>query len=148
MLVAIGMLRTCLSLFYSELQISKMYELALLDINSARTPDLSTIFNAADVIKRQIREDGHQKWGFVIYRYTYTSDEDWKVFMERLRYRIRNTLERCNGLELMDSLCLTVLEDEANLANSSTAVIREHFKQWSSIAPQEEQAGPRPLAAL
>ena len=110
---------------------------------SRRTPQYSTHNNTADCIERYLQEDGHRTWGFVIYRCTYENDDDWGQFMERLRGRIRSTLEIYNGLDMMDSLSITVFEDRSILDNASTSVVREHFKQWAATAPQQEQGtGP------
>jgi len=110
---------------------------------SRRTPQYSTHNNTADCIERYLQEDGHRTWGFVIYRCTYESDDDWGQFMERLRDQIRRTLEIYNGLDMMDSLSITVFEDRSILDGASTSVVREHFKQWAATAPQQEQGtGP------
>ena len=104
---------------------------------------MSTHFNNPDNIERYLQEDGHRTWGFVIYRCTYESDDDWDQFMERLRYRIREVLEIYNGLDMIDSLSMTVIEDRSILDGASTSIVREHFKQWASTAPQQEQGtGP------
>ena len=110
---------------------------------SRRTPQRSTLFNDADNIERYLQEDGHRTWGFVIYRCTYESDDDWDQFMECLRDQIRRSLEHSNGLDMMDSLSITVFEDRSILDGASTSVVREHFKQWAATAPQQEQGtGP------
>src|SRR2546423_15191719 len=93
---------------------------------SRRTPQYSTHNNNADNIERYLQEDGHRTWGFVIYRCTYESDDDWGQFMERLRDQIRCTLEIDNGLDMMDSLSITVFEDRSILDGASTSVVREH----------------------
>src|ERR1700733_2846022 len=80
---------------------------------SRRTPKYSTHNNDADNIERYLQEDGHRTWGFVIYRCTYESDDDWGWFMGHLRGKIRYTLELCNGLDMMDSLSITVFEDRS-----------------------------------
>jgi hypothetical protein len=110
---------------------------------SRRTPEFSTISNTADNIERCIQRDGHKTWGFVIYRCTYDSDEEWNEFMERLRYHIRRTLEFYNGLDLMDSLDLTVIEDREELDDVEASVVREHFRTWAETAPQREQGQPQ-----
>jgi hypothetical protein len=80
---------------------------------SRRTPQYFTHFNNADNIERYLQEDGHRTWGFVIYRCTYESDDDWGRFMERLRDQIRYELKLFNGLDMMDSLSVTVFEDRS-----------------------------------
>lgn len=110
---------------------------------SSRTPRYSTHHNNADSIERYLQEDGHRTWGFVIYRCTYESDDDWDKFMERLRYRTRKCLEIYNGLDMMDSLNMTVFEDRSRFDGASTSIVRERFKQWAATAPQQEQGtGP------
>lgn len=110
---------------------------------SRRTPPWSTHHNNADNIERFLQEDGHRTWGFVIYRCTYESDEAWDQFLKRLRHQIQLALRAYNGLDMMDSLSLTVVEDRSLLDDASTSVVREHFKQWAATAPQQEQGtGP------
>jgi len=110
---------------------------------SRRTPQYSTHCNTVDNIERYLQEDGHRIWGFAIYRCTYESDSDWQEFVRRLRYRIEQTLKFYNGMDMMDSLSFTVIEDLSILDGASTSTVREHFKQWAATAPQQEQGtGP------
>ncbi|KAF7118900.1 hypothetical protein CNMCM5793_008536 [Aspergillus hiratsukae] len=96
-------------------------------------------------IKQGLQEDRHRIWGFVIYRCTYESDADWDEFMRRLRWCTRRTLESHQGLELMDSLRLTVLEDRCVFDGATTSTIRNHFRQWAENAVEAEQGvGARP----
>jgi hypothetical protein len=111
----------------------------LTDEISRRTPDLHTRFNTADRIEKGLQTDGHQSWGFVIYRCTYESDDNWDSFMERLKCGARKTLEFYNGLDLLDSFKFTVLSDREQFDGASTSAIRDHFKQWCSTAIREEQ---------
>lgn len=46
--------------------------------------------NAADLIERQVQQDGHRTWGFVIYRTTYDNDADWTEFLQRLRFQMED----------------------------------------------------------
>src|SRR5437763_88751 len=65
--------------------------------------------------------------------------------MERLRDQIRCTLGIYNGLDMTDSLSITIFEDRSILDDTSTSVVREHIKQWAATAPQQEQdTGPAP----
>lgn len=110
---------------------------------SPRTPRYSTHHNNADNVESYLQEDGHQTWGFVIYRCSYESDDDWDQFMKRLRYRTRCSVEAESGLDMMDSLSMTVFEDRSLFDGASTSNVREHFKQWAATAPQLEQGtGP------
>lgn len=104
---------------------------------SERTPDLYTSFNNADSIDRLLQGDGLAKWGFVIYRCTYQNDSNWEDFMTRLYDSVKEQLNYYNGLDLLDSFAPTVIEDPA-FTGATTAVLREHFKQWAPDAFQRE----------
>lgn len=95
--------------------------------------------NHADNIENFMQEDGHRVWGLVVYRCTYGSDADWAEFMTRLRTTIDGTLEFDNGLDLLDSLRLTVFEDRDTLDGASTMVVRGKFREWAETAAQQEQ---------
>jgi hypothetical protein len=74
-----------------------------------------------------------------IYRCDYESDDDWNEFMQRFRHNIRQSLEVYNGLDMRESVWVTVIEDQSILDDASTSVVREHFKQWATTAPRQEQ---------
>jgi hypothetical protein len=78
---------------------------------SCRQPNRSWHFNDADRIERQLQEDGHRTWGFVIYRTTYANDDDWTEFLKRLRFRMEETFDGYYGRDILDLCTLTVLED-------------------------------------
>lgn len=99
------------------------------DAKSRRTPDSSTFFNNADNIERQLQADEHKIWGWVIYRTTYDNEDDWKECLSRLRRRIEESLRSCGGLDMLDSLDCTVIEDRERFDGASTSIIREDFKQ-------------------
>ncbi|OCK72814.1 hypothetical protein K432DRAFT_314760 [Lepidopterella palustris CBS 459.81] len=106
---------------------------------SRRTPSMPTWLNNVDNIERHMQEDGHRKWGFVIYRCTYNRDSDWEEFIKQLRDQIQDVLSTYNGSDMRDGLALTVFDDKAIFDHASTSAIREHFKQWAATAPQQEQ---------
>ena len=58
---------------------------------SRRQPDTEWYFNEADMIERQMQADGHRIWGYVIYRTSYSSEDDWTDFRRRLRYHVEDT---------------------------------------------------------
>jgi hypothetical protein len=90
--------------------------------------------NTADKIKGYLKQDGHQSWGFVIYRCTYQSDERWNQFIEYLQEEARRTLGFYKGLEMMDSLKLTVFEDKSQFEGADESRIRNHFEEWAANA--------------
>lgn len=63
--------------------------------------------------------------------------------MERFRAEIRSTLEVYNGLDMLDSLSMTVISEQTALDDASTSAVRDHFKQWAATtAPREQETGP------
>jgi hypothetical protein len=109
---------------------------------SPRTPNtISTHFNAADNIERQLRVDGHRIWGFVVYRCTYTSDSAWELFIQRINASIRKAMDLYNGHDLLEEGCfkLTVIADASMLDGASTQAVREHFTEWCARMVHEEQ---------
>ena len=63
--------------------------------------------------------------------------------MKHLRYHVRATREFYNGLDLLDSLGLTVIEDREKLGGVNASVVHEHFKSWVETATQREQGTAR-----
>ncbi|KAK8204640.1 hypothetical protein M8818_005080 [Zalaria obscura] len=104
-----------------------------------RTPDRETYHNNADNVERQLQEDGHKIWGWVIYRCTYENDREWEEFMARLRFYIRDTLEFDNGVDMLGSLDYHVFEDRTLFDNAHPSTIRDHFEEWTGTAPLREQ---------
>lgn len=114
--------------------------------NSKRTPGTPKDLNTADRIEWYMEIDHHQTWGFVIYRTTYNSDADWTVFLQHLRSRMESSLTVFNGLDILDSFTLTVLEDRSLFDGASADTVRRHFQQWSLDAFQAEQRTAEQLA--
>ncbi|KAF7171146.1 hypothetical protein CNMCM5623_003575 [Aspergillus felis] len=122
-------------------------------INSALEPyiqaraagrNLRTYDRVVTALREALQQDGHRIWGLVVYRCTYKSDADWDEFIRRLRWCARRSLEFYQGLDLMDSLGLTVLEDRSRFDGATTSIIRDHFRQWAETAVEAEQgAGAR-----
>ena len=86
-----------------------------------------------------MQADGHRTWGYVIYRTTYSSEDDWAEFLRRLRFRMERTFDRCNGRDILDSFTLTVFSDRSLFDGADTVSIRAHFRQWAETAFRAEQ---------
>ena len=112
---------------------------------SKRTSDRSTDFNDADNVERQLQQDNHKIWGWIIYRCTYASDDDWNEFMTRLNFWIREGLSHDRGLDMLDSLDYHVLENKELFEGAHPSTIREHFRNWCIDAPQREQGVPHAM---
>ena len=106
---------------------------------SQRNPNMSWQNNDADLIERQLIEDGHRTWGFVIYRSIYDSDDDWSEFLRRLRFQMEDMFDYFNGRDILDQFSLTVIEDRSLFDGASTQAIRAHFQRWSLAAYRTEQ---------
>ncbi|KAF2721639.1 hypothetical protein K431DRAFT_223975 [Polychaeton citri CBS 116435] len=111
----------------------------MFNAESRRKPGGLTVFNDADNIKRYLQADAHKIWGWVIYRSTYDSEDDWNEFLSCLRTRIKKNLKRCDGLDMLGSLDHKIFEDRALFDGASTSKIREHFRAWTASASIEEQ---------
>lgn len=112
---------------------------------SKRTPDRSTDCNDADNVERQLQQDKHKIWGWVIYRCTYASDDDWNEFMNRLGFWIREGLSYDGGLDMLDCLDYHVFDDKELFDGAHPSVVREHFRTWCVDAPQQEQDFPHAM---
>ncbi|KAH0288003.1 hypothetical protein M436DRAFT_81551 [Aureobasidium namibiae CBS 147.97] len=112
---------------------------------SKRTPDRSTYFNDGDNVERQLQQDNHKIWGWVIYRCTYASDDDWNEFMRRLDFWIRKDLANDGGLDMLGSLDHHVFDDKELFDGAHPSVVREHFRTWCITAPQQEQSFPHAM---
>lgn len=81
-----------------------------------------------DRIELRMDDDGHQLWGFVIYRTTYdsASDRDWPEFLRRIRwwveYEMEDEDEAPRNLEGAIVLLLLVFEATPAPVSSTTAV--------------------------
>ena len=106
---------------------------------SRRMPERETIFHNPDNVERQLQEDGHKIWGWVIYRCTYGNDEEWAEFMRRLTYYIENTLRDNNALDMLPSADYHVFEDRDQFDGAHPSAVLDHFTQWAATAPQHEQ---------
>lgn len=113
-------------------------------VMSRRRPSDPTVFNDCDNIERQMQEDGHKIWGWVIYRSDYSSEEDWQEFLQRLRAETEKSLRCCGGLDMLPSLDYHIFEDKALFDGLDAATIRDHFRAWAATAPEREQDGAGP----
>ncbi|KAL6228616.1 hypothetical protein BDW75DRAFT_226611 [Aspergillus navahoensis] len=107
--------------------------------DSKRTPWLPFAYNEADIIERNMQDDGFRCWGITIYRTTYKSDSDWEEFLRRFLGRVRKTLAYYDGLDMWDSFRPTVMEDKNRFDGATPALIRDAFKEWAVTACETEQ---------
>ncbi|KAF2495512.1 hypothetical protein BU16DRAFT_391586 [Lophium mytilinum] len=82
-------------------------------------------------IRARLRSLKHNKWGFIIYRCTYTSDSAWNLLMERLHEGAREALEESDSLDLLAMLDLTVRDDQSRFDGATKDEVRKHFLEWT-----------------
>lgn len=98
--------------------------------------------NLANQLRKRLQEENYSKWGFVIYRCTYESDDDWARFVENLNARAQDHLEIYEGLDLLDSLELTVRDDRESFDGATIQKCRDHFVDWVGSAEGRNSEQP------
>ena len=88
--------------------------------------------NKLDVLDSMLKATGHEKWGWHIYRCTYSSDDDWSAFMEKLRTTTQSTIEFYGGTcrAVAKQHIFTVVEDRERLENATKSDVRSMFRDW------------------
>jgi hypothetical protein len=96
-------------------------------------------------IKEAMQQQGHQSWGFVIYRCTYGDETKWSRFMAQFKSNAQELLSLEGNADMMDSLLWTICDDKDAFANASKDDLRKHFLSWAnqSSDAKAEQPGAR-----
>ena len=68
----------------------------------------------------------------MIYRTTYSSDDDWAKFLRRQRFHMEDAIDIYNGRDILDQFTLTVSSDSSLFDGADTSTIRTHFAPSSS----------------
>ncbi|OAL43179.1 hypothetical protein IQ07DRAFT_305265 [Pyrenochaeta sp. DS3sAY3a] len=74
------------------------------------------------------------KWGWVIYRCSYSDadNETWAQFRSRVEASSREDIAQSDAPEIAQSLEWTWVEDQATLEGASTAALRKRFRAWAA----------------
>lgn len=91
------------------------------------------------LISECLKNDKHDKWGWVIYRTTYEDDEGWTRFKDFITRQSHADIADSDAPEIADSLEWTFIEDRATLNGASKDQLRSRFKEWASDALKTEQ---------
>jgi hypothetical protein len=110
-------------------------------ITGSWDPTTRGILTDIEIIRHWLYQYKLSKWGFLIYRCTYEDDKAWQRFMETLKELVHCRLERDDGLDLEESLELTVRDNRAELDGASVDQVRERFKAWVGEDGKAEQQG-------
>jgi hypothetical protein len=83
----------------------------------------------------------HQKWGFLVYRTTYSDDEKWDQFIKLFQEGVRKDVKRLWGdTEHVNYLDFPVQEDSISLKDATKDELRNRFDAWrTSNEPWNEQ---------
>jgi hypothetical protein len=91
------------------------------------------------VISECLKNEKHDKWGWVIYRTTYDDDEGWTRFKQLITQQSLANIAESDAPEIADSLEWMFVEDRATLNGATKDHLRSRFKQWASDAVKTEQ---------
>jgi hypothetical protein len=81
-------------------------------------------------IRRSIQFHGHKKWGLLLYRCDYASDELWHKFLEVVQSSVERDLRSYTGDDVRGTLEMTPKEDKATLDGATVDQVRDIFAAW------------------
>lgn len=92
---------------------------------------------------RGMQETGFQKWGFSIFRCTYSDDDAWHRYVQYIRDEAINNLELVGQKFLLEKyLDFPVVEDRGQLDGASKSLVRSVFADQAERDRQTEHGGP------
>lgn len=71
-----------------------------------------------------------EKWGWVIYRCTYTDDATWAKFRDLVEAHSRESIAESEAPEIAKQMEWVWIEDAYTLDGASTEALREKFRAW------------------
>ncbi|ROT37997.1 hypothetical protein SODALDRAFT_324451 [Sodiomyces alkalinus F11] len=91
-----------------------------------------------------MQQTGYHRWGFVVYRCTYSDDDAWARYVERMKQAAVDDLSRYGrDLLLAKYVDWTIVEDRDALDGASKADVRARFSEWAEPhLPDEDGRGP------
>jgi len=92
-------------------------------IDSERTSFMPFYHDEANVIEKNMLDDGFRTWGIVIYRCTYKSDSNLEEFVRRFLYHVRDTLECYDGLDLLNAFVPTVTDNKTRFDGITPSIV-------------------------
>jgi hypothetical protein len=98
----------------------------------------------ARIIHGQLQAKNLNNWGFVIYRCSYGTDQEWYRFMKIFKAQAEDAIANaCGAPWLYQKLSWTVVEDRS-LKGATTAQVRAAFRNWI-FSPQADSEIPAAL---
>ncbi|KAF4547952.1 Hypothetical protein D9617_33g038160 [Elsinoe fawcettii] len=104
-------------------------------------PAIDPNYNGHARLDAEIQRSGHTVWGFVIYRCTYASNQDWETLMTKLKDAdLAENEDPRSALSdrLHDTLTYTVFEDK-ELEGASKEQVHKRFGDWVDSKPWETE---------
>ncbi|OCK72872.1 hypothetical protein K432DRAFT_387656 [Lepidopterella palustris CBS 459.81] len=116
------------------------------DVDYQKIPRLPLPADPMGTIRACIHDHMNKKWGFLIYRCDYSSDDAWAKFISTVQLQMREGLELLRATDLVPTLEMTVKEDRETLDGASVDQVREIFKSWvqGNEAKEELRDAPYP----
>ena len=81
------------------------------------------------------------RWGFVIYRCTYSSQEKWDKFIGLVKKHARDYFEKTRMERVHDRLSWTIIEDADTLDGADIVETSRRFKDWADSQGKQEMEG-------
>jgi hypothetical protein len=97
-------------------------------------------------IRKTVQEHKHKRWGFLIYRCDYTSDDAWTKFLSNVRHHMEAGLAVFKADDLRETLDITVKEDKATLDGATVDQVRDVFKNWVQSEEAKAENNNEPYA--
>lgn len=104
-------------------------------------------FGPVNEIRHAIYNRKHKKWGFVIYRCDYASDETWAKFLAIVKENLDTSLKLAEAEDLKSTLDMTPRKDKKTLDGATVDQVREIFKEWVNSDEAKAEANNEPYPA-
>lgn len=82
-----------------------------------------------DKLRAVMAKERLKTWGLAVVRCSYSSEEDWELFLSIIKERVQSNLESCNSLDLWHHVA--VIEDKARLENAEVDRSSNIFTEWA-----------------
>ncbi|KAH6644554.1 hypothetical protein C7974DRAFT_383794 [Boeremia exigua] len=108
---------------------------------------MATFCTANESIRNRLEGEPGSKWGFVIFRCTYKSDDKWRLFMEYFKTMVQAKLAREELSDCFSHLDWSVQEDPG-YEGMQIDEIRTKFQQWIASGAERDDGSARFMACL
>jgi hypothetical protein len=95
----------------------------------------------ATKIQASLDELRLSRWGFVVFRCTYSSQEKWDKFIALVKEHAHDEFEWRRMEHVHDSLAWTIIEDAETLDGADIAETSRRFEEWVGGQGKQEMQG-------